>query len=203
MITIVDYGMGNLRSVQKAFEFLGIQAEVTQESEKIAKAQKVVMPGVGAFGDCMRNLKQSGLYDAVLEAVNSKRPFLGICLGLQALFEESEEGGRYKGFGAVHGKVVRFTEGLKVPHMGWNRINFTTKLSQACPLLEGISEGSYVYFVHSYYGMAEDKNIVMTQTDYGVKFDSMIWKENIFATQFHPEKSQSVGLKILSNFAKL
>lgn len=203
MIAIVDYGMGNLRSVQKAFESLGIHAEVTQQPEKIAKAQKVVMPGVGAFGDCMQNLKQCGLYDSVLDAINSDRPFLGVCLGLQALFEESEEGGRHIGFGTVRGKVIRFNEGLKVPHMGWNRIFFATKKSQECPLLEGISEGSYVYFVHSYYGIAEDKKIVMTQTDYGVKFDSMIWKGNVFATQFHPEKSQSVGLKMLANFAKL
>lgn len=201
MITIIDYGMGNLRSVAKAFEALGFQARVTQKTQEVLEAEKVVLPGVGAFGDCIKNLQAFGLYDAVNEVLHSDRAFLGICLGLQVLFEESEEGGRQSGFGVLNGRVVRFPTNLKVPHMGWNRLVFS-KAAKTCPLLKGVQDGSYVYFVHSYYGMAEDE-LSICRTDYGVLFTSMIWRKNLFATQFHPEKSQEVGLRILRNFAEL
>ncbi len=204
MITIVDYGMGNLRSVAKAFERLGVQARVTQSPGDIASAEKLVLPGVGAFEDAVRNLETLHLTEPLLKFLEAGKPFLGICLGLQLLFTESEEGGLHKGFGVFSGRVKRFPNGsLKVPHIGWNniqRIAYSVE-RRDCPLLKGISDGSYFYFVHSYYADPIDKNIVTAQTEYGVPFTSVIWKDNIFATQFHPEKSQTLGLKILENFA--
>ena len=199
MIAIVDYGRGNLRSVQKAFEYLGYQAVVTDDPDTIMAADKVVLPGVGAFGDCMDNLKSRGLDKIVVECVKQGKYFLGICLGLQLLFTYSEEFGPVKGLDLVKGKVVRFPKGLKVPHMGWNQI----EVVKENPLLNGVSSGDYFYFVHSYYVVPEDEKVVATVTEYGVRFVSMIHVDNIFATQFHPEKSQRVGLKVLENFASL
>ena len=199
MIAIVDYGRGNLRSVQKAFEFLGYRALVTSDPDAILKAEKLVLPGVGAFGDCMDNLKDRGLDVAVREFVASGKPFLGICLGLQLLFTYSEEFGPVEGLNLVRGRVVRFPAGLKVPHMGWNQI----EIERRCPLLEGIGSGEYFYFVHSYYVVPEDDSVVVARTEYGVPFVSMINMDNIYATQFHPEKSQKAGLRLLDNFARL
>jgi glutamine amidotransferase len=200
MIAIVDYGMGNLRSVEKGFLKVGVDARVTNSPEFIDGADGVVLPGVGAFKDCMRELTNLQLVDAVVRAIQNNKPYLGICLGLQVLFSESEEFGRCRGLDIFRGKVVRFPEGeLKVPHMGWN----TLKLQKDNPLLEGIDNLSYFYFVHSFYVVSDDSSIVSTTTDYGVDFVSMVWKDNIYAVQFHPEKSQNVGLRLLKNFGRL
>ncbi|MGQ0694241.1 MAG: imidazole glycerol phosphate synthase subunit HisH [Nitrospiraceae bacterium] len=198
MIAIIDYGMGNLRSVHKAFEAVGHQAIVTRDAASIKNATHVVLPGVGAFGDCMANLARHGLIDPVLETIQSGKPFLGICLGLQLLFTESEEFGTHKGLGIIPGRVRRFAtdHALKVPHMGWNQVNDQRK----CPLFEGIADGSYWYFVHSYFVDPNDKQIAATTTTYGIPFVSSIWKDNIVACQFHPEKSQAVGLRLIKNF---
>ena len=199
MIAIVDYGRGNLRSVQKAFEYLGYEAKVTSIPEEIMKADRVVFPGVGAFGDCMENLRERGLVEVIKEFIASGRPFLGICLGMQLLFSVSEEFGPVEGLDVVKGRVVRFPEGLKVPHMGWNQI----EIVRSNPLLKGVKSGDFFYFVHSYYVVPEDESVVSTVTSYGVDFVSMIHRDNLFATQFHPEKSQRLGLRILDNFARL
>jgi glutamine amidotransferase len=199
MIAIIDYGMGNLRSVQKGFERVGFQAEVTRDAEKIMSARGVVLPGVGAFHACMENLTRFGLVEPICQIVGMK-PFLGICLGFQLLFSESEEFGRQKGLDLFAGKVVGFRPNgdLKVPHMGWNRI----EKKQDSPFLEGLSSGDYVYFVHSFYVVPENPSVVATTTDYGVPFVSSIATENLFACQFHPEKSQELGLRILANFGR-
>lgn len=206
MIAIIDYGMGNLRSVQKAFERIGHSAVVTRDKKIINDADKIVLPGVGAFPDCMKNLADLGLIDPIIKGVEAGKPFFGICLGLQVLFTESEEFGIHKGLDIIKGRVIRFPEGLssngtrlKIPHMGWNEI----RMKKKTPVLDGIPEGSYLYFVHSYYVVPQDKDIIATTTDYGVEFVSSIWKDNIFACQFHPEKSQQAGLKILENFGGL
>ncbi|MFQ5835304.1 MAG: imidazole glycerol phosphate synthase subunit HisH [bacterium] len=201
MIAIVDYGMGNLRSVEKALQKVGEETLVTRDAGKILNSEGVVLPGVGAFRDCMRNLREYGLIDPLYEFIQSGQPFLGICLGLQLLFTQSEEFGRYEGLGVIKGRVVRFPEAaeLKVPHMGWNTISIKRKV----PLLKGIEDGSYFYFVHSYYVIPEDEDIIATTTHYGVEFVSSINKDNIFACQFHPEKSQELGLKILKSFGDL
>ncbi len=206
MITIIDYGMGNLRSVQKGFEKVGFSAEVTADPRAVERAEKLVLPGVGAFKDCMDNLRNGDFIDAIHGHVSSGRPFLGICLGLQLLFTESEEFGCHQGLGIIPGKVRRFAEDmevagerLKVPHMGWNQIS----IEQPSPLLRGVEDGSSVYFVHSYYVDPEDAATVATTTDYGRRFCSSIWHDNVMATQFHPEKSQQVGLNILKNFGEL
>lgn len=200
-LVIVDYGMGNLRSVQKGFERVGYQAEITRDAVRIASARGVVLPGVGAFSACMENLKRFELLEPIREVVCQRRPFLGICLGFQLLFTESEEFGPQKGLDLFPGKVVGFRaeNGIKVPHMGWNRIEKKKEL----PLLEGISNGDYVYFVHSYYVVPEDVSVVATTTTYGNSFVSSIATDHLFACQFHPEKSQAVGLRILANFARL
>jgi glutamine amidotransferase len=199
MIAIIDYGMGNLRSVSKAFERLGYAAEVTRDPRRIADASHVVLPGVGAFPDCMRNLEEMGLIDPVHRALSSGKPFLGICLGLQLLFTESEEFGLHKGLGWIRGRVVRFPgDGMKVPHMGWN----TLEIRKATPMLEGLPTDAMVYFVHSYYVVPEDPGLIATTTDYGQPFASSIATGNVFACQFHPEKSQAVGLRLLRNFAQ-
>jgi glutamine amidotransferase len=200
-IAIIDYGMGNLRSVQKGIERVGFAAEVTRDANRIAAAPGVVLPGVGAFGACMDNLRSYGLADTVRTVVRRGTPFLGICLGMQLLFEESEEFGPVPGLGIFPGRVVRFADspGLKVPHMGWNQI----RKHQQPPHLRGVPDGAYVYFVHSYYVVPTDAALTATSTEYGIGFTSAIAHGNVFATQYHPEKSQAVGLKILENFGQL
>ncbi len=209
MITIIDYGMGNLRSVHKGFERVGSQAIVTQDSTLIRKASGLVLPGVGAFRKAMENLKDLRLVDPIIEFTESGRPFLGICLGLQLLFSESEEFGVQSGLNILKGRVVRFPfsypgssfskDSLKVPHMGWNAIH----IRKSHPVLEGIKEGTNLYFVHSYYPVPEDQEVVVTTTDYGGEFASSVGRGKLYACQFHPEKSQSLGLKILENFGRL
>lgn len=202
MIAILDYDMGNLKSVSKAVEHVGGAGQVTRDPKVVATAEKVILPGVGAFKDCMVNLKNYGLIEPIKQFIASGRPFLGICLGMQLLMDESEEGGTHRGLGIIPGKVRRFSPdfSLKVPHMGWNSLQ-TQKKSQ---LLHGLKEKSFVYFVHSYYVDPEQpKKCTATTTEYGLSFTSSIEQDNIFATQFHPEKSQAVGLKILENFIKL
>jgi glutamine amidotransferase len=210
MIAIIDYGMGNLRSVQKAFETVGHQAVVTRDPRAIADAGRVVLPGVGAFADCMANLEQYGLVEPIRKTIASGKPFLGICLGLQLLFTESEEFGLHKGLGVLQGRVKKFPFGgngsapkgtggrLKVPHMGWNGV----AIERAAPPLKGIASGEHLYFVHSYYVEPQDRSVVATMTDYGLPFVSSVWRENIFACQFHPEKSQAAGLRIVKNFGE-
>jgi glutamine amidotransferase len=200
-IAIVDYGMGNLRSVQKAFERVGHPARVTDDPDAIAAAPGVVLPGVGAFGACMTNLAARDLVEPVLAAIRSGRPFLGICLGMQLLFDESEEFGPVAGLGVFPGRIVRFAPHpeRKVPHMGWN----THRIARANPLLAGIDDGVYVYFVHSYYPVPADPALVATATPYGPEFASSVARDNVFACQFHPEKSQRVGLRMVENFVGL
>ena len=200
-IVIVDYGMANLRSVQKAFEVLGHQAAVTGDPNRVAEAGKLVLPGVGAFKDAIDGLRRTNLAPAVVDHIRSGRPFLGICLGLQLLFRKSHEDGEHAGLNVFGGEVIRFPNvpGLKVPHMGWNQL----RLRRPCPLLHEVADGAFVYFVHSYYVVPEDAELTAAETDYPRPFTSMIWQDNVFATQFHPEKSQRVGLTMLRNFAKL
>ncbi|HYT56655.1 MAG TPA: imidazole glycerol phosphate synthase subunit HisH [Verrucomicrobiae bacterium] len=200
MIAIIDYGMGNLRSVQKGLEHVGFNAVVTRDVSEIDAARGVVLPGVGAFSACMENLGKFGLIEPIQEIVRRGKPFLGICLGLQLLFSESEEFGRQKGLDLFAGKVVGFhaLEDLKVPHMGWNRI----EKKKESPFLEGIASGDYVYFVHSFYVVPDESSIVATKTDYGNSFVSSIATDRLFACQFHPEKSQELGLRILANFGR-
>jgi glutamine amidotransferase len=193
--------MGNLRSVQKGFERMGREAVVTSDAKTILSASKVVLPGVGAFPDCMRNLTEYGLIDAVRQSISSGKPFLGICLGLQLLFTESEEFGIAKGLDIIKGRVVRFKvqdATLKIPHMGWNSV----AIKRRPPALVDVPEGSHFYFVHSFHVVPEDKSVIATTTDYGFEFVSSIWKDNIFACQFHPEKSQALGLSILKRFGE-
>jgi glutamine amidotransferase len=198
MIAIVDYGMGNLRSVFKAFEAVGHRAVITRDVKVIGSASHVVLPGVGAFGDCMANLDRYGLIEPVRAAIQSGKPFLGICLGFQLLFTESEEFGLHKGLDILPGKVRRFAidSALKVPHIGWNQVN----IQRNCPLFTQVADGSEWYFVHSYFVDPSDKQITATTTTYGIPFVSSIWKDNIVACQFHPEKSQAVGLRLMKNF---
>jgi imidazole glycerol-phosphate synthase subunit HisH len=197
-IAIIDYGMGNLRSVQKAFERLGHAAEVTGDAERITRAPGVVLPGVGAFAACMTNLGAAGLVEPVKQVIRAGRPFLGICLGMQLLFDESEEFGPVAGLGILPGRVVRFAADpeRKVPHMGWNSI----RIVRRAPELAGIEDGAYVYFVHSYYPVPREADVVATTTPYGQEFASSVVRDNVFACQFHPEKSQQVGLRLLDNF---
>lgn len=207
MINIIDYEMGNLRSVEKAFESLGFKAQVSADPDDIRSADKIVLPGVGAFRDCINNLRNGGFVEPLLEHINAGRPMLGICVGMQMLFDESEEFGRHKGLGLIPGKVVRFPSGmvengerLKVPHMGWNNIDIV----KPAPIFKGIADGSFVYFVHSYYCAAENSSDVAASCRYGdIEFSASIWRDNIMATQFHPEKSQDVGLQIFRNFGEL
>jgi glutamine amidotransferase len=201
MIAIIDYQMGNLRSVQKGFEKVGHQATVTSDPEILARADKVVLPGVGAFGDAMAELERRELVEPIRRAVDSGKPFLGICLGLQLLFDTGYEDGRHQGLGILGGEVVRFDvpRDYKVPHMGWNQLAFR----RPAPLLTGLPDRVHCYFVHSYYVVPQDPAVVATETDYPTPFCSMIWRDNLFATQFHPEKSQRHGLAMLKNFAEL
>jgi len=226
-IAIIDYGMGNLPSVQKALEKVGHLAVVTSDPAVVAKAGKIVLPGVGAFEDAIHELRRRDLVRPVLAAIDSGKPFLGICLGLQLLFDVSYENGRHEGLGVLRGEVVRFDlpEEYSVPHMGWNQLDIAGDCPDFCgdhsvvpaaqrggkngtvpfaaPILQGIDPGAYVYFVHSYYVVPQDAGVVATTTDYGGPFCSMVWRDNLFASQFHPEKSQAEGLKILRNFAGL
>lgn len=196
MIAIIDYGMGNLFSVEKAFVKLGAEVTVTNDEKVIMQADKVVLPGVGAFGDCMNNLEHSGLIPAIKEFINSGKPFLGICLGLQLLFEESEESPGVKGLSIFKGKVQKIiAPELKIPHMGWNSLEFKNNTY----LFEEMNVNPYVYFVHSYQAVPVD-NIITAFTDYGGKVTAAVGKDNIQAVQFHPEKSSAVGMKILTNF---
>lgn len=206
MITIIDYGMGNLRSVQKGFERLGFTAKVTSDPEEVERASKLVLPGVGAFRDCMNNLRSGGFVEPIKRHIDSGRPFLGICLGLQLLFTESEEFGRHQGLGIIPGRVVRFPtdmrqggEELKVPHMGWNQIEHGGNLR----LFEGIPSGAHFYFVHSYYPELADATLATATCTYGVPFPAAVERGALFATQFHPEKSQRWGLRLLQNFAAI
>ena len=201
MIAVVDYGMGNLRSVAKALERVGADVEVTSDPERIEDADGVVLPGVGAFGKCMENLVAAGLEGSVRDAAKSGKPFLGVCVGMQILFEESEEFGPVRGLGILPGRVKKFMPrdpSQKVPHMGWNTLDLRNRV----PALRGIADGAYVYFVHSYYVETDDQTLVASTTPYGVSFASSVARGNLFATQFHPEKSQAVGLKMLANFAE-
>lgn len=199
MIAIVDYGMGNIRSVEKGFIKVGADVRITSDPRAVSDADGVVLPGVGAFKDCMRNLDNLGLLDTIKKEIAKGKPYLGICLGLQILFTESEEFGFCSGLDVFRGKVLKFRfedHSLKIPHMGWN----AARLLREPPVFEGIKDNSYFYFVHSYHVVPEDEGVVAARTDYGVDFVSMVWKDNIFATQFHPEKSQEPGLKILKGF---
>jgi glutamine amidotransferase len=200
-ITIVDYGMANLRSVQKAFEKLGDAAVITSDPHAVDAAERVVLPGVGAFRDAIRCLRATGLDSAVVGHIRRGRPFLGICLGMQMLFTRSFEDGEHHGLNLFAGDVVRFAAlpGLKVPHMGWNQLRWRRPV----PHLADLPQQSAVYFVHSYYVVPRDTDLVATETDYPTPFTSAIWRDNVFATQFHPEKSQRVGLQILHKFATL
>ncbi|CAN5607106.1 imidazole glycerol phosphate synthase subunit HisH [soil metagenome] len=197
-IVILDYGMANLRSVQKAFEAVGHAAVITSDPLLAAKAERLVLPGVGAFQDAIAKVRSSGLDRVVIDHIAADKPFLGICLGLQLLFDRSFEDGIHEGLGIVKGDVVRFVDqpGIKVPHMGWNSVK-----TNECPLFAGLEQESSVYFVHGYYAVPADVNVVAGWTDYPTPFASVLWKKNLFATQFHPEKSQRVGLQMLKNFA--
>lgn len=201
MIAIIDYQMGNLRSVQKALEKVGHQAAITSDPAVIAGADKIVLPGVGAFEDAIAELRRRALIGPLREAIDAGKPFLGICLGLQLLFDVSYENGEHEGLGILRGKVVRFDlpPEYKVPHMGWN----AARICRPAPILAGIEPGSYFYFVHSYYVVPDDPGVVAIEADYHQPFCAMVWQDNLFATQFHPEKSQRHGLRLLQNFAEL
>jgi glutamine amidotransferase len=199
-LVIVDYGMGNLRSVQKAFERFGHAAVISGDPDVVGSAARVVLPGVGAFRDAIARLRQSGLAAPILDHLRADRPFFGICLGMQLLFAASHEDGRHEGLGFFEGEVVRFprTPGLKVPHMGWNELRVVRK----APPLAGLAPGASVYFVHSYYPVPIDARLVAAEADYPTPFAAAVWRDNVFATQFHPEKSQRVGLDMLRRFAE-
>ncbi len=202
MIAIIDYGMGNLRSVEKGFLKVGADVKVTNRPEDVLHADGVVLPGVGAFRDCMGELTHLNLIHAVVDFIQKGKPYLGICLGLQILFSESDEFGKCNGLDILKGRVLRFdleNKELKIPQMGWNQLNMKNKN----PLFEGIPDKSYFYFVHSYYVSPEDSSVIATTTDYGIEFTSAVWKDNIFAVQFHPEKSQALGLQVLRNFGNI
>ena len=203
MIALLDYGAGNLRSVEKALRYVGGDVRLVQSPDGMKDASAVVLPGVGAFDDCVNAMQRQELLEASREFINTGRPFLGICVGYQAMFERSEEfDSRAAGLGLFKGSVVRFPDGqgLKIPQIGWNQIEI---VKPECPIFQGVENGSHVYFVHSYYPQPEDDSIAACRTTYGVDFASAVWRDNIFATQFHPEKSQIVGLKFLENFVKL
>lgn len=203
MIAVIDYGMGNLRSVEKALQSLGYDAQITSDPETVKKAERAVLPGVGAFADCYRGLECSGLKDAVMEYIASGRPMLGICVGMQLLFDRSLEFGEHKGLGVFRGTVDKFPDeitkhGMKIPQMGWNVID----KKKEHPLLDGISTGDYFYFVHSYCVKAEEAGVEALTCDYGINFTAMVIRDNVAATQFHPEKSQKMGLHLLKNFGE-
>ncbi len=203
MIALLDYGSGNLRSVHKALLKVGAEVRIAQRPEEMEGARAVVLPGVGAFDDCIQAMQRQALLEASRQFIGSGRPFLGICVGYQALFDKSEEfNSCAAGLGIFHGNVVRFSEnnGLKIPQIGWNQLEIARP---DCPLLRDISSGSYVYFVHSFFPKPADASITATRTTYGETFASAVWRDNVFATQFHPEKSQRVGLQLLKNFLEI
>ncbi len=209
MIAIIDYDIGNLRSVQKALQRAGGDARLITTPAELAKADKVVLPGVAAFGDAIAELRQLALVEPLRDAVAAGMPYLGFCLGLQMLFDVSFENGEHRGLGLIPGRVVRFdftsstvhddAQRLSVPHMGWNQV----RIRRRGAMLQGLDDGDYVYFAHSYHVVPDDAAVVATTTEYGIEFVSAVWKDNIFATQFHPEKSQAVGLRLLENFVRL
>lgn len=201
MIAIVNYEMGNLRSVQKALEKVGHAAEVTDDPAQIAAADKLILPGVGAYADAMAALRERGLVEPLKQAIAAGKLTLGICLGMQLLFEKSYEDGEHEGLGVLPGEVVKFRvpREFKVPHMGWNQIEYRHR----SPIFTGIDAGAYFYFVHSYYVVPTDESVIAAVTAYPTPFCSSVWRDNLYATQFHPEKSQSAGLKVLENFAGL
>lgn len=201
MVAIIDYGAGNLSSVKKALDYLGAESEITQDKDKIMSASHVILPGVGSFGDAMKSMEERGLVDTVKNAAHSGKPFLGICLGLQLLFESSEESESVEGLGLIKGKIVQIPRdnGLKVPHIGWNSI----EIKQKDGIFSGIDNGSYFYFVHSFYLKDAEKKAVAATTEYGVGIECAVQKGNLCATQFHPEKSSRLGLKLLENFLKM
>ena len=198
-IAVVDYSLGNLRSVSKALEVIGARAKVTNDPEDIARAYAIVLPGVGAFKRAMDNLRKLEILPSILRAIKQGKPFLGICLGLQILFSESEEHGTCKGLDVIKGKVKKFSPGMKIPHMGWNSIKFKTQGAKR-KIFDGIPDRSYFYFVHSYYVEPEDKGVIVSTTEYGNGFTSAVNKDNVWGVQFHPEKSAELGLKFLENF---
>ena len=199
MFAIIDYGMGNLRSVQKAFEFLGFAAEIVEEPERLSEATHLVLPGDAAFGDAMRNLRAAGWDQAIVEGIAAKKPFLGICVGLQLMFSESEEMGQHSGLGILLGKCVRFPVTERVPQIGWNQV----AIKRDVPLLAGVPEGSFFYFVHSFYVETANESDCIATTDYGLDYTSIAGNGRVFGVQFHPEKSQAHGLRLLDNFARL
>jgi glutamine amidotransferase len=201
MIAIIDYGMGNIHSVKKALELYGAQVRATNKAVEIVSAEKIVLPGVGAFDDAMLELQRLGLNSVIKEEIKAGKPFLGICLGMQLLFEKSAEASKCKGLGIFKGEVKKFSgSSQKVPHMGWNQLK---NINPACLLLKDIAEGSAVYFCHSYYPQPQEKSINAGLCDYEVEFSAALWQNNVFGVQFHPEKSQAVGLKMLENFVKI
>ncbi|UCH81993.1 MAG: imidazole glycerol phosphate synthase subunit HisH [Nitrospiraceae bacterium] len=202
MIAIIDYGMGNLRSVEKGFLKVGAEVRVTNKPDDVLNADGVVLPGVGAFRDCMGELNNLNLVRSVHDTINAGKPYLGICLGLQVLFSESDEFGNCRGMDILKGRVIRFdleNKELKIPQMGWNQLN----IKRNNPLFKNIPDKSYFYFVHSYYVSPDDSSVIATTTDYGIEFTSSVWKDNIYAVQFHPEKSQTHGLQLLRNFTDI
>jgi imidazole glycerol-phosphate synthase subunit HisH len=200
MIAIIDYGAGNLRSVTNAFTYLGADVFTTSDPQELRRATKIVLPGVGAFGAGMKALRDSGFEEPICRAAEEGVPLLGICLGMQYLFESSDEMGLHRGLGLLPGRVTRFpTEGPKVPHIGWNQLH----VRNSGGLLDGVPEGAYAYFVHSYYVEAHDPAVILATTDYGIEYASVIGRQNIFGIQPHPEKSQAVGLRILKNFVEM
>jgi len=205
MIVVIDYGMGNLHSVRKALEVVGARARISSHAEGILKADKIVFPGVGSFGAAMKELNRRKLVKPIKDVIAGGKPFLGLCLGLQLLFEGSEEAPGVKGLDVLKGDVKRFkVKSLKVPHMGWNNIVQNSKLKvQSSKILKNVPNNSYMYFVHSYYAKPEDKKVILTTTNYGIDFASGVCRDNVYAFQFHPEKSQALGLKILRNFVRL
>ncbi len=211
MIAVIDSGIANLRSVQKGFERVGADAKIVDDPRALRDASGIVLPGVGAFRDGITKLQDGGFVEPLLQAIDAGKPILGICLGLHFLFSESEEFGQHKGLNIIKGRVVRFPEAtlssdgggtkarLKIPHMGWNRI----QIVRQAPIFKGIPDGGFFYFVHSYYVQPEDEGVIAATTEYGLTFTSVLWRDNLFACQFHPEKSQSLGLQLLKNFASL
>ena len=196
MIAIIDYGRGNLRSVQKGMERFGHRVQVSSDPDEIAGAEGIILPGVGAFADAMQQLRERGLVEPLLSSIAAGKPFLGICLGMQVLFEHGEEHGVHSGLGVLAGRVVKLPPGLKVPHMGWNQLN----IKQESALLRGIPQNAECYFVHSYYVETVETEIILASSDYGLEFPAVVGRKNVFGAQFHPEKSSELGLKILDNF---